>query len=149
VRLLLLIVALATAASTPVAYLAAPRWDVVVVVDDSGSPIQGMTVRRVYENYPTEAQDHEEDRITDRQGQASFPPRSANASIARRFLFTIRAAQTGVHASFGRHAYVFAFGRGREESATSGQFEADWTGSPPNMSSRIIATAIHEMPRKK
>jgi hypothetical protein len=94
----LLVIPLIAATLIPVPYLAAPRWD-VTVVDESASPIEGMTVTRVYQNYSTERRGHEEDQITDRQGRTSFPPRWSSASVARRIAFTILALRTGVHAS--------------------------------------------------
>lgn len=133
--------ALACAVSIPLPYLASPSW-AIVVVDDSGSPIEGMTVRRVYQNYSTEGEDHSEDQLTDKQGYASFPARWSSSSIARRFVFTLLSARAGVNASFGRHAHVFAFGKGREGYAVNGPYVTDWTGNPPYMKSRIRATPI-------
>lgn len=130
----------------PIPYLASPRWEVWVVTE-SGAPIEGMTVRRVYQNYSTEIEGHEEDQITDKQGYASFPPRWSSASTVRRCLFTLLSARAGIHASFGRHAYVFAFGNGREGNAISGQYLTDWTGKPAQMKTRITATLVHDLSR--
>jgi hypothetical protein len=118
----------------PVPYLASPAWD-VSVVDDTGRPVQGVTVRLSYQNYSAER--HEDDRITNERGLATFPSRELAASILERCYYTGLSAAAGVHASFGRHASVFAFGHGLEGFATSGQFVTDWTGSPEHMDSRI------------
>lgn len=132
--------ALAAMTFIPLPYLAAPQWD-VVVLDDSGSPIEGITVRLVYQNYSAEDKGHEEDRTTNKQGFVSFPARWVSASIVRRCVFTILSARGGVHASFGRHAHVIAFGNGRKGWPLSGQNVIDWTGDPPRLKTQITATA--------
>jgi hypothetical protein len=113
-----IIAALVVALLIPIPYLASPVWQVAVV--DEAGVVEGMTVRRVYQNYSTEAEGHEDDQTTDRQGRATFAAKWSSASIARRCVFTAFSALAGVHASFGRHAYVFAFGNGREGYAVSG-----------------------------
>ena len=122
----------------PISYTAAPAWE-VSVVDEAGAPIEGMKVRLSYKNYSAESNNHEMDAITDFQGQVQFPMQNASASVARYLVFSVRSALTGVHASFGRHATVFAFGQGRDGSATTGQMITDWTGSPEKMRSLIVA----------
>jgi len=61
--------------------------------------------------YSAENESHEEDRLTGKNGYATFPAHWSGASAARRGLFTILAAGGGTHASFGRHACVFALGK--------------------------------------
>jgi hypothetical protein len=141
-RICLVSAALAVVALIPIPYLAAPTWQ-VWVVDEAGVPIEGMTVRRVYQNYSTERQDHTEDQITDKRGYAAFPARRSSASTVRRCIFTSLSALALVHASFGPHSYVFAYGNGREGSAVSGQYVTDWTGWPEYMKSRITAELLH------
>jgi hypothetical protein len=137
-RILITGAALAAVALVPIPYLACPSWR-VRVVDGSGTPVEGMTVRLVYQNYSVEADGHEEDQTTDRQGDVTFPARRSSASAARLCMFTLRSACAGPHASFGRHAYVFAFGKGREGYAASGKRVADWSGVPAEVRSRITA----------
>ncbi len=137
----------AAAALIPIPYLASPQWR-VWVVDESGAAVEGVTVRRVYQNYSAEGRSHEEDRVTDEHGSALFPPTSSSASGARLCVFTLLAASTGIHASFGRHSYVFAFGKGIQGSATSGPYVTDWTGSPAEMNSRITVKPISDMPHR-
>ena len=120
--------------STP----ATPLWE-VWVVDANARPLAGMTVRLSWQNYSAETSGHEEDRRTDENGYVAFPARKFRASISDRFLGTIRSASGGVHASFGPHAYVFAFGQGLQGSAVTGEYVADWTGKPDRMQSRIVA----------
>jgi hypothetical protein len=135
----------ATAAITafvPVPYLASPKLD-VVVVDSAGEPIEGITVRSVYQNYSAESAGHEEDQRTDKSGYAAFPAHWSSASTARRLVFTLRsAAMAGVHGGFGRHAYVFAFGKGLQGSAVSGQFVMDWTGTPEEIKTQMTVTPL-------
>jgi hypothetical protein len=122
--------------STP----ATPRWE-VWVVDEKGHPLQGMTVRLSWANYSVETTDHQEDLQTDENGYAVFPARAFTAPVKDRFLGTIRSAGGGVHASFGPHAFVFAFGRGLEGDSVTGRYITDWRGKPDRMQSRIIAKA--------
>jgi hypothetical protein len=123
----------------PMPYLASPRWAVSVVTEDS-KPLPGINVRLVYENYSAEGQDHEITMRTDKNGQALFPPQYAKASFLQRVFYTLMSAEAGVHASFGRHAYVFAFGDGYQGEAVSGKYVTDWNGSPESIESRIIAS---------
>ena len=134
---------LAAAALIPIPYLAAPKWE-VWVLDEAGVPIEGITVRRVYQNYSTEREDHEEDQVTDKQGYASFPERRTSASSARRCVISSLSALALVHASFGPHAYVLAFGNGRQGSAVSGNYITDWTGRSEYMKSRITAGPLRD-----
>lgn len=122
----------------PMPHLVCPSWD-VWVVDPSGTPQRGTTVRRSYQDYSLEREGHEEDAATDATGYAHFAKRESRASLISRFFGTLHSAMTGgVHASFGRHAFVFAFGNGKQGQAVSGKYVTDWTGSPEHMQSRIV-----------
>jgi hypothetical protein len=122
----------------PMSYLASPRWEVWVVTDD-GQPIPQINVRLVYKNHSAESESHEVTLITDENGHALFPQHYEKACIFQRLFYTLSSARAGVHASFGRHAYVFAFGSGYEGSAVTGKYVADWRGKPDSMQSRIVA----------
>ena len=122
----------------PTSYLASPSWN-VVVVDADGRPRQHANVRLVYENYSVEANSHELTLQTDEAGRVTFPAQHRRANLAQRAFYTGSAAIGGVHASFGRHAHVFAFGDGYEGNVIAGQYVADWTGSPDSMQSKIVA----------
>jgi hypothetical protein len=123
--------------STP----ATPLWE-VWVVDANERPLAGMTVRLAWQNYSAETSGHEEDQRTAENGYVAFPARKFRATISDRLLGTIRSASAGVHASFGPHAYVFAFGQGLQGSAVTGEYVADWTGKPDRMQSRIVVKPI-------
>jgi hypothetical protein len=140
-NLIWIIAALGVALLIPIPYLASPVWH-VAVVDEAGVAVEGITVRRVYRNYSTEADGHEDDQATDRQGRATFAAKWSSASIARRCVFTAFSALAGAHASFNRHAYVFAFGNGREGYAVSGGRVLDWTGEPAALDSLITTTPL-------
>jgi hypothetical protein len=122
----------------PVRHLAAPKWDVWVVTD-GGAPLPGINVRLSYENYSTEAESHEITCATDSKGHVLFPAQFRSTTFLQRAFYTARSALAGVHASFGDHATVWAFGRGYEGDAVTGQYITDWTGSPSEMTSRIVA----------
>ncbi len=63
----------------PSSSLAAPYWE-VVVVDEHGKPVEGMTVRETWQNYSVETEGHEADRQTDANGHATFPAQKAEYS---------------------------------------------------------------------
>jgi hypothetical protein len=119
-------------------YLASPRWEVWVVAEN-GQPLSGINVRLAYEDYSAEGQGHELTMTTDQTGHALFLPQYERASFFQRVFYTLSSATAGVHASFGRHAYVFAFGGGYEGDAVSGKYVTDWRGFPGTMESRIVA----------
>ncbi len=122
----------------PVRYVSAPEWD-VWVVDEVGTPLANMTARLRFQNYCTEAEGHEADGITDVHGHVHFAMRFGSASALRVVTYSLRSARDGVHASFGRHATVFAFGQGRDGIASSGDLITDWIGAPERMTSKIVA----------
>ena len=122
----------------PVSSLAAPEWD-VTVVDENGKPVEGLTVRETWQNYSVEATGHETDRQTDAQGRATFPAHKTECSLLSQVAGTLSALMHfNVHASYGPHASVFAFGKHSEGTATSGQYVTDWTGHPSSMYSLIV-----------
>jgi hypothetical protein len=122
----------------PVSSLAAPQWE-VIVVDEHDKPVEGMTVRETWQNYSVETEEHEADRQTDANGNATFPAQNSEYSVLRQIAGTASAlVHLNIHASYGPHATVFAFGKGLEGTATTGNFVADWTGSPSLMRSRIV-----------
>jgi hypothetical protein len=122
----------------PKPYMASPRWEVWVVTENN-EPLPGINVRLVYKNYSAEDQSHEITMTTDENGHVLFPPQHESASLFRRVFCTLSSATAGVHASFGRHAYVFAFGNGYEGTAISGKYVTDWRGFPASMESTIVA----------
>jgi hypothetical protein len=114
------------------------KWE-VVVVDEHGTPVEGMTVRETWQNYSAEAEGHEADRQSDANGHATFPARRSGYSVLRQLTGMVSAlVHFSVHSSFGPHATVFAFGKGLEGSATTAGFVTDWTGTEPFMRSRIV-----------
>src|SRR5215469_3601311 len=112
----------------PVSLLAAPEWK-VTVVDENGKPVQGMTVREIWQNYSVEVEGHEMDRQTDANGQVSFPAHRADYSLLSQIAGSLSAiVRFNVHASYGPHATVFAFGNHLEGSATTGEYITDRAG---------------------
>lgn len=116
---------------------ATPHWE-VWVFDEQGHPLEGMTVRLSWRNYSAETADNQEDRHTDENGHVVFPASRLAASLRDRISATIQSAGAGVHASFGSHAFVFAFGHGLEGVSVSGPYVTDWRGKPDEMQSRIV-----------
>jgi hypothetical protein len=130
--------AILLAALWPISSPATPLWK-IWVVDESGHPVEGALVSLSWQNYSAEDEGHEQDLRTDQNGYVAFPPKTLEASVLRRMIQTIVSATAGVHASFGPHAYVDAFGAdGLAGEAVSGKYVTDWTGAPPEMQSRIV-----------
>jgi hypothetical protein len=125
----------------PIRSVEAPLWT-VCVVDETNKPAVGVTVRESYRNYSAEFRDNEQDLITDQHGCVIFPAKSLWAPLIQRGAAIISSANGGVHASFGRYVYVFAFADGREGNANKNGFGEDWTGSPAVNQSRIILLPI-------
>lgn len=123
----------------PIRSLSCPAWD-VWVTDQSCHPVSGVAVRLTYQNYSAERESHESNAVTDAQGHATFGAQSLSASLGRRIVTILSSAMAGVHASFGPHANVFAFGNGLQGFAIDEQRNVilDWTGKPDRMESRII-----------
>jgi len=136
----------------PRSYQVCPDWE-VTVVDVAGAPVSGMTVRRSCQDYSVEARNHEDDAITDERGKASFKGRYLQWPFLVRWAGNLlNVASQGVHASFGRHANVWAFGREMEGVPVVNGYVEDWTGSPEHMDSRIVVKPVevsvpHFIPR--
>jgi len=122
----------------PVSYSVCPTWN-VTVLDESGKPVAGMIVRRSCNDYSAGIHS-EEDRETDQHGRASFDARRVRVPRLIRWAGNaFNVVTQGVHASFGRHSYVFAFGGGLEGSPIRDGYVEAWQGSPKHMESRIVA----------
>ncbi len=130
----------------PTTTVQCPMWK-VQVVDQSGQPLQGMTVRLSYKNYSAESESHEDDLRTDASGYVLFDQKSLRAPRIERALAIVSSATGGVHASFGPHAWVWAFGDGLEGTAVSDGHVTDWTGSPSQMTSKIVAKPVTSLIR--
>jgi hypothetical protein len=124
--------------SWPITTTQCPMWE-VWVVNQSGQPLQGMTVRLGYQNYSAESEAHSEDLQTDVNGYVFFHPQSLRVLRVQRALAIARSAMAGAHASFGPHAWVWTFGKGLEGVADDDGHVTDWTGAPPRMASKILA----------
>jgi hypothetical protein len=120
----------------PVELIEAPEWE-VKVVDESGNGISGVTVREAYKDYSAEAIGSERDLISNEQGIVIFPLKKVRNSGLKRLVARVSSLNAGVHASFGRHAYVFAFGKCEGDSVKNGYVE-DWTGGSSHNRSTII-----------
>lgn len=122
----------------PIPYTAAPTWD-VWVVDANGAPVSGRTVWLSYRNYSAEATGHEVDLVTDPRGHVQFPKERDMAMAGSFVVNTVRSAMAGVHASFGRSAYVFALGEALDISEGEDNKVNFWHGTPQAMTSRFLA----------
>jgi hypothetical protein len=135
----ILVAILLVLCALPIGYLASPRWE-VWVLDANGQPISDASVSLHYVNYSAEGESHSEILSTDDKGHVLFRPHYGKANVYQRIFYTLSSAQAGVHASFGRHAGVSAFGSagGYIGTSVSGQYVEDWGGHPASMQSKII-----------
>ena len=86
-----------------------PSWS-LKVVDEQGIGVEGAFVREIWQNYSTETMAHQDDLVSDINGDVVFPRRTTKARILLRVLGPLRnVLLSGVHASFGPDAYVMAF----------------------------------------
>jgi len=115
---------------------AAPDWS-VTVVDGNGLPVAGVTIREININYTFVSQGHENNRITDALGRAHFAHVREWHLLGRGIAGTFSSVLAGIHASFGTHASVFAFGKGEGSAIRDGYVE-DWTGSPEVYAYKIV-----------
>src|SRR5215471_5631363 len=84
-------------------------FEEVTVVDENGKPIQGITVREIWQNYSLEVEGHEMDRQTDANGQVSFPAHRAEYSLLSQIAGSLSAiVRFNAHASYGPHASAHA-----------------------------------------
>ena len=84
-------------------------FEEVTVVDEDGKPIQGITVREIWQNYSLEVDGHEMDRQTDANGQVSFPAHRAEYSLLSQIAGSLSAiVRFNAHASYGPHASAHA-----------------------------------------
>lgn len=120
----------------PIHMTAAPDWS-VTVVDGNGLPVAGVTIREININYTFVSQGHENNRITDALGRAHFAHVREWHLLGRGIAGTFSSVLAGIHASFGTHASVFAFGKGEGSAIRDGYVE-DWTGSPEVYAYKIV-----------
>src|SRR5690242_16048812 len=98
----------------PVSYTGCPAWS-ILVVDASGRPMPGITVRRSCMDYSTEKIEHEDNATTDDLGKVLFAKIQLRSALFQRWVGNLmNVAMQGVHASFGLHGWVAAFGQGMQ-----------------------------------
>ena len=83
--------------------------------------------------------------FTNEEGKASFKGKYLRSPKLFGWIGNVLSVATqGVHASFGPHAYVFAFGRGMAGNPVANGYVEIWTGSPEHMKSTIAVTPDQE-----
>ena len=119
-----------------------PSWR-IQVVDTSGNPVPNMGIRQEWQHYSIEKDGHWEDSITDENGYATFPERTARASLLQRMFIALTNAPWVLHASWGSHSYIIVLA-GPDYLNDAASFNG--TGSPP---SRVVLRHRSEIPPLK
>lgn len=96
-----------------------PAWS-LRVVDESGSPVPGISVTEHWQHYLLESYGHEDVRQTEPDGRVGFPERAIRASLLRRFLATInRIGKSGTAAKRKPYASVVVWGSKLHETGVA------------------------------
>lgn len=83
-----------------------PKWR-ARIVDESGNIVKGAKISETWQDYSVESYEHWADGVTDNDGYVAFPRRTVRASLVRRVIWPIKnVLETGIHASFGRDAFL-------------------------------------------
>lgn len=123
----------------PTPQIVAPAWT-VRTVSSAHSPLSGITVREDWQQYSLERSSHEEDRVTDLQGEVRFPRRTLRSSFTERLLGCLRQiGETGVHTSCGTSSHLVAFGPGVDTLAWQDSGQEQGT-TLPWQTSTLIST---------
>jgi hypothetical protein len=103
----------------PFQTITVPTWS-LRVVDESGSPVPGISVTEHWQHYLLESSGHQEVRQTEPNGRVSFPGRTIRASLLRRFLATIsRLGKSGADGKREPYASVVVWGSAKHETAVA------------------------------
>src|SRR5450631_3006045 len=103
-RLLVVVIAIAL---IPHRTITVPAWR-IRFVDESGAPFSAVPVSETWRNYSVEWSDNSDEAATDQDGYVSFPERAVWSPAIIRILGPVwNVLGAGVHASFGRSAWIF------------------------------------------
>jgi hypothetical protein len=97
-----------------------PVWR-IRVVDQTGQPVSGVTVREYWKNYTLQAEPglNTEEKQSDANGYVQFDRRSSKASVARRIILTaFRGVMLLAHGGMGVSAGITEF-----ETVTTLEYE--------------------------
>lgn len=136
-RWLIVAIVLTVVLGWPFPYLTSPNWE-VLVENVTGQPAPGMYVVLSYQNYSVEDDSHQIIAQTDSNGRVVFGKQHGKASAAALIFYTLKEGALFVHGSFGRHAYVYAYGDRLEGNDVSNGVLVDWRGRPDSMQSVIL-----------
>jgi len=106
--------------------------------------IRDINVRESYQNHSAETTSHELTLTSGADGLVHFPSKTLWRPLLLRLPVIVMSSLGGVHASFGPHAYVFAFGTGLEGDIVKNGYVYDWDGSPRSVQSVIVVHGAGE-----
>jgi len=91
----------------PADHITVPRWK-IQFVDPKNIPLAGLPVEEIWRDYSAEDSDNREKGQTDEKGFVTFSERHHRSPRLYRYLIkpVSNILSTGVHASFGRSAFI-------------------------------------------
>lgn len=122
----------------PLPQTVAPDWT-IKTLDAARRPLTGITIREVWQQYSLEDSSHEEDRLTDINGEVHFPRRTKWTNIMSRTVGCARQIiRLGVHASCGANSYLVAFGKGVDSMDWVDIGQEEGTTAPSQRSTLVL-----------
>ena len=103
------IVAIGAYLATPINITVVPNWR-VIVLDEAGNPLSGVSVEQRWQYYALESSPHLEKKITDKVGMVNFPKRilvARRSSIVNGYISNF--LTFSVHGSTGKSSNLHVF----------------------------------------
>jgi hypothetical protein len=101
-------IALVVLCLIPIRTVTVPPWR-LRFVDELGRPFSSLPVGETWRNYSIEVTDHHADGLTNTDGYVEFPEHTLWAPLLLRIVGPVRSVLgSGVHAGFGRSAWIFS-----------------------------------------
>ena len=120
----------------PFKSMIAPHW-YIRVTDANGIPTSNILVREEANDYSCGSSEQQEDAISSIDGQIEFAPKHIRTTVAHCIFQTIKSAEAGTHASFGRSTWAFPIGADGYILDKDGNIYS-WSGTPGVLHSRLI-----------
>jgi len=120
----------------PFKRMTAPHWYIRVANAD-GSPASNIRIREDANDYSCGSDEQEEDATSNGIGEVEFAPKYIRTTAVHCILRTIKSAEAGAHASFGRNAWAFPIGADAYILDEKGNIYS-WSGHPGVLHSQVV-----------